>query len=300
MNDSTTTRYYQQATTGVLHATKSCSITSRTRYDHFVVDFTADEAAKYAKCRKCFAVEQPAPNALDEIERTAKSLRVPMTHVARDPEYVHVLRYRIEQEIAAAEQRLDNLRDLLSDVDAFDPPALIVNDAPRVHVFDSSSEAYDVSQCNSAIRDGDVLVVPSERAIAVLVEAWPTAVEADMSGDAFHVLSENVVWSRVSGTRMTRDYTPSLVVAAPIAARMRTSDEIVDVEHEFDVYVDPRDALALYVGPRPDDMPPINADGCVDCMLDDDGDVEDGPHLLVFVNPTCPIHGSLVSQKGNA
>lgn len=49
---------------------------------------------------------------VQQIERTAKSLRVPMTHVARDDEYLSVLEYRIEQELTKAEQRIAALRNL--------------------------------------------------------------------------------------------------------------------------------------------------------------------------------------------
>ena len=49
---------------------------------------------------------------IEELAREAKSLRVPMTHVPRDPEFPGVLQYRVEQEIAAAERRLSALRVL--------------------------------------------------------------------------------------------------------------------------------------------------------------------------------------------
>jgi len=50
--------------------------------------------------------------AVFAIEREAKTLRVPMTHVARDPEYLEVLDYRIGQELTRAEQRVAALRNL--------------------------------------------------------------------------------------------------------------------------------------------------------------------------------------------
>ena len=46
----------------------------------------------------------------------------------------------------------------------------------KVHTFASSGEAYDASQTDDAIKDGDVLHVPSEGSAAVLLAAWPTAV----------------------------------------------------------------------------------------------------------------------------
>lgn len=329
MNDSTTTRYYQQATTGVLHATKSCSITSRTRYDHFLVDLTDTEAAQYKRCAKCFdvesspvdeattealldkrvqrrlasdsayrnaenaeeqsereheiereesarlgltfdpidAIETPRRPLLDmsnpldasiqrlredererplhdehddmiEIERDAKTLRVPMTHVARDDEYASVLRYRIAQEIASAEKRVAALRELDERVAAV-TDSVVVNDAPRVHVFDSTSLAYDVSQCSDDVRNGDVLVVPDERAVAIMLSAWPCAIAPDMSGEHFHEAATSLNFASVPaiGVGPATDYSPSLALAEPIAKRIRESVEIVDVEHEYDCFV---------------------------------------------------------------
>lgn len=46
------------------------------------------------------------------LERIAKALRVPMTHVAKDEEFMPVLAYRVDQQIAVAEQRLADLKRL--------------------------------------------------------------------------------------------------------------------------------------------------------------------------------------------
>jgi hypothetical protein len=62
-----------------------------------------------------------------------------------------------------------------------------MNRAPVVHTFDSTGEAYDASQCNEAIRSGDVLHVPSEGVVGILCEAWPVAVTA--AHGAFHQLA---------------------------------------------------------------------------------------------------------------
>jgi sulfatase maturation enzyme AslB (radical SAM superfamily) len=51
---------YMQATTGKLHRRKSCSITSRTRYDHFAVEFTPERAAQSERCAKCWDGFVPA------------------------------------------------------------------------------------------------------------------------------------------------------------------------------------------------------------------------------------------------
>lgn len=45
---------YQQATTGVLHRRRNCSIASRTRYSHFAVEFTPEREAQVERCGKCW------------------------------------------------------------------------------------------------------------------------------------------------------------------------------------------------------------------------------------------------------
>lgn len=48
----------------------------------------------------------------DAIVRDARRLRVAMTHVPHDDEYLPVLAYRVQQEIEAAERKLNQLRSL--------------------------------------------------------------------------------------------------------------------------------------------------------------------------------------------
>lgn len=59
----------------------------------------------------------------------------------------------------------------------------------RSFTFPDSRTAYDASQTNDAIHDGDVLLVPGEGRAAVLVSAWPVAVGAGDAG-AFHTLDD--------------------------------------------------------------------------------------------------------------
>lgn len=47
---------------------------------------------------------------------------------------------------------------------------------PGVHEFVASGAGYDETQCNDAIKDGDVLVVPSEKVVGILYDiAYPVA-----------------------------------------------------------------------------------------------------------------------------
>ena len=67
---------------------------------------------------------------------------------------------------------------------------------PQIHFgFRSTEEAYDESQTNKNIHDGDILVVDFQRtferrhSVAILIEAWPTLVSGERG--QFHVLLDN-------------------------------------------------------------------------------------------------------------
>lgn len=169
---------------------------------------------------------------IEQIARDAQTLRVAMTHVPKDREYVSVLRYRIAQEIKSAEKRIEALRALDERVAQIDEPVNGVEriDAPRVHVFETTGEAYDLSQCSDEIANGDVLVVPNENAVGVMLLAWPVALGPDTSGDAFHQPTPDLDWTRVEGATGVFDYSLSRQIAGPIAQMLR---ENVDVERDF-------------------------------------------------------------------
>lgn len=49
----------------------------------------------------------------------------------------------------------------------------------RVHIFHSSAEGYDYSQQFGAIRDNDILLVPSENIKGFMFKAWPVAISPE-------------------------------------------------------------------------------------------------------------------------
>lgn len=46
----------------------------------------------------------------------------------------------------------------------------------RVHVYNTTAYAYDETQTNDDIHDGDVIVAEDEKAVAILDRAWPFAI----------------------------------------------------------------------------------------------------------------------------
>lgn len=83
----------------------------------------------------------------------------------------------------------------------------------RSHTFESTREAYDTSQCSDAIRDGDVLFVPSEERIAVLLSAWPVTVVPHEHGPGeFHELADNTSWVTVEHGRYAASATVALAL----------------------------------------------------------------------------------------
>lgn len=51
--------------------------------------------------------------------------------------------------------------------------------ATRIHTFDTSLGSYDLTQTCDDIADGDVLHIPSEGIVGILLEAWPIAISAN-------------------------------------------------------------------------------------------------------------------------
>lgn len=82
---------YQQATTGKLHRRRSCSITSRTRYDHFPVEFTDELATSCPRCAKCWdgftprKIELPPATTDEAIARSAVRPAGPVQRHAGEP-----------------------------------------------------------------------------------------------------------------------------------------------------------------------------------------------------------------------
>ncbi len=62
---------------------------------------------------------------------------------------------------------------------------------PAVHTFNSTGEAYNRSQYDDSIKDGDVLHVPSEGVTGFLQDAWPIALHHNGSPGEFHGLNSN-------------------------------------------------------------------------------------------------------------
>jgi hypothetical protein len=56
------------------------------------------------------------------------------------------------------------------------------------------------------------------------------------------------------------------------------------------------DEPVYYDGPRPHGIPFVYGTGCVGCELENDGDGETGPHLVVLINPACPVHAELLAD----
>lgn len=86
----------------------------------------------------------------------------------------------------------------------------------KVHTFADSHEAYDASQTRDSIEDGDVLSVPSEHVIGVLVGAWPVAViwDPDSQIGCFHRLADDTNVGDIDG----KDYGDSFELAVMVAS----------------------------------------------------------------------------------
>ncbi|RUU78225.1 hypothetical protein [Mesorhizobium sp. M7A.F.Ca.MR.362.00.0.0] len=57
----------------------------------------------------------------------------------------------------------------------------------RIHFFDSTGDAYDATQCDEDIKNGDVLVIPTACVVG-LADTWPVAVTKQAG--KLHVLAD--------------------------------------------------------------------------------------------------------------
>jgi hypothetical protein len=88
---------------------------------------------------------------------------------------------------------------------------------PQVHQFFSTAEAYDATQTDESIRDGDVLIVQTENVAGVLVKALPVAVTP--GAGALHTLAEGATWATFEGGR----YAANAALALQLSRVLETS-----------------------------------------------------------------------------
>jgi hypothetical protein len=87
----------------------------------------------------------------------------------------------------------------------------------KVHEFDSTREACEAAQTDARIEDGDVLLVRSEHALAVMCRVGPVAVDG-FTGRAFRMHGETWDWSAVKQANGTapdaaENYSQSVMLA---------------------------------------------------------------------------------------
>ena len=94
------------------------------------------------------------------------------------------------------------------------------------HTFDSTSGAYDATQCDDTIRNGDILLVESERVVG-LAATWPVAVTVEHGSlhtlrDGRHLQAQGPdLVGRAALERYAADHrwTPLQIVAAVVVAQ---------------------------------------------------------------------------------
>ncbi|ALM38218.1 hypothetical protein [Streptomyces sp. FR-008] len=88
--------------------------------------------------------------------------------------------------------------------------------------YASTEEAYDASQCSADVRNGDVLVVEAEQAVAFLYDAWPVAVttaHGEFHGDG---TAPTVEAARGASVRAAVD--AAYAIGAPLARAVDQAD----------------------------------------------------------------------------
>lgn len=68
----------------------------------------------------------------------------------------------------------------------------------------STGEAYDQTQWDDNIKDGDVIVCNEGKSVAILVEAWPAIVKGERG--EFHGFEEGVTWETLDEGKYAEAY----------------------------------------------------------------------------------------------
>ena len=95
---------------------------------------------------------------------------------------------------------------------------MTVNADPKTHEFESTGEGYDALQCDENIKDGDILIVPSEKVVGIAVEAWPVAITAERG--EFAQLLPGRDWSALRNGGDPKDYSLSFRLAQSLALEL--------------------------------------------------------------------------------
>ena len=146
----------------------------------------------------------------------------------------------------------------------------------KIHEFDSTGEAYDASQCDESIDNGDVLVVASEGVVGVLYKAWPVAVTEragnfEKPADGYDVATAFPEEDYSESLRVAREEIAKLPARSPTKP-ITVTYESVDRYREsrgFDAIDEARAWAAKWVRKRPDLTPSyaVSADGIGKVMV---------------------------------
>lgn len=82
---------------------------------------------------------------------------------------------------------------------------------PTIRQFKSTRLAYDMSQRSEDIEFGDVLLVPSEKVVGILFEAWPCAITKEQG--AFDRLASDEDWHSISNGLYVVSYAVAVALA---------------------------------------------------------------------------------------
>lgn len=89
----------------------------------------------------------------------------------------------------------------------------------NTHYFGSTGEAYNACQTREDIKNGDVLVVESEKVVGFLLDAWCVAVTVEVG--AFHTKAEDAKWEELKTYGPTPiSFVPSAKAAVAEAKRL--------------------------------------------------------------------------------
>lgn len=150
--------------------------------DHDPTDPDDVELLRFTIYRNTY--EDPRQATWVEVEGGSWCTEIPAsTDLASRQRMLESMMTEVGSKVREADEdpQVGGLVENWSSMDSTDIP-----DGPKAHCFYGAGEAYDSSQCDDSISDGDLLIIPETKTVGFLYQAWPVEVSGDTEG-VFHL-----------------------------------------------------------------------------------------------------------------
>ena len=95
---------------------------------------------------------------------------------------------------------------------------IMIGSEPKEYTFDSTWKAYSAAQSDD-MKDGDILIIPSEGVVGIANSAWPMAITKEHG--QLHCLGDDYAWEDVEGGKFLKSVERAKEIARGMGAEVR-------------------------------------------------------------------------------